>query len=187
MPILVRDLIDGGYVSEEDIKAANFKHICPHCNRSFNSKHGLSVHIGRWCGEATREAFAQSFEVSKICDARGPPGNRFYRVEWCGHNDSSKVIAGTQPCDSWPDTWEPERYLSTASASIDEFWNQSNYDIRTNISVPGEFRCTECGKFCKSETGLKIHCKACKSVPGSRRAWSKVCDVTCHDIRQSMT
>ena len=77
-----------------------------------------------------------------------------------------------QPGDPWPDTWEPERYLSTAPAAIDEFWNQSNYDIRTDVSFPGEFRCTDCGKFCKSETGLKIHCKACKSVPWMGRGSS---------------
>jgi hypothetical protein len=87
MPVVLKDLLDAGYaVSEEDITNAEFKHSCPHCKRTFSTRHGLSVHIGRWCGEAEREEFAQSFEVASITDARGPPNNRFYKVNWLGAN-----------------------------------------------------------------------------------------------------
>ena len=76
-----KDVLDAGYaVIEEDIMAADFKHVCPHCTRPFSTKHGLSVHNGRWCGEASREVFAQPFEVDCTLDARGPPNNRFYQV-----------------------------------------------------------------------------------------------------------
>ena len=65
MPILLRDLIDGGYVSEEDIKAANFKHVCPHCNRSFSSKHGLSVSRFTWVDGVAKPNGRNSLNHSK--------------------------------------------------------------------------------------------------------------------------
>ena len=65
-------------VSESDVKEAKIEHVCPHCTRSFNNKHGLSIHVARWCGEADREVYSNDFEVDSILDARGLDDNRFY-------------------------------------------------------------------------------------------------------------
>ena len=77
MPIMDAGVFDTA-VSELDIKEAKFEHVCPHCTRSFSNKHGLSIHVTRWSGEAEREEYANNFEVESILDARGPADNRFF-------------------------------------------------------------------------------------------------------------
>ena len=52
-----------GEVTNDDIEAANFEHVCQHCSRSFSTHHGMAVHIGRWCGEAQREEYVNRFAV----------------------------------------------------------------------------------------------------------------------------
>ena len=91
MPIMAAGVFDTA-VSETDIKEANFEHVCPHCSRSFSSRHGLSIHVARWCGEAEREEYVNDFEVQSILDARGPADNRFFLVKWKGRNTSTKTI-----------------------------------------------------------------------------------------------
>ena len=41
------DYDDTGLISK-------WSHPCMHCNAVFDSRHGLSIHLGRWCGEAER-------------------------------------------------------------------------------------------------------------------------------------
>ena len=114
---MLANTLSAGYgldVTKEDIINAGFENQCPHCQRSFSNKHGLSVHIGKWCGEATREEYTSSFEVDHIADARGPPGNRFFLVEWKGVNNSNVTVADTAPGEPWPATWEPWRKRGVA-------------------------------------------------------------------------
>ena len=167
MPIMAAGVFDTA-VSETDIKEANFEHVCPHCSRSFSSRHGLSIHVARWCREAEREEYVNDFEVQSILDARGPADNRFFLVKWKGRNTSTKTIHGTLPNRRWQNTWEPARYLDGAQASVDAYWESSPHNLTDNIASPLESRCEHCNKFCKNAKGLKVHTRRCKSVPGSR-------------------
>ena len=166
-----------GDVTNEDIEAANFEHACPHCTRSFSTKHGLSVHVGRWCGEAQREEYVNRFAVEYISDARGPPGNRFYLVHWLGKNESAATVAGCAPGTRWTPTWEPERFLVDAQKRIDTFWNSSTHSLQDTIESDTEHRCPHCCFFAKTGPGLKTHTRRCASVPGSRTGQKSVEDI----------
>ena len=62
MPIMLQGHLDDRNVSETDIKAAKFEHVCEFCDRPFNTRHGLAVHVSRWCGEAEREFFPRNWK-----------------------------------------------------------------------------------------------------------------------------
>jgi len=161
-------------VTNDDIEAANFEHVCQHCSRSFSTHHGMAVHIGRWCGEAQREEYVNRFAVDHINDARGPPGNRFYLVHWLGKNETNVTIGGCAPGRKWTPTWEPERFLIDAQKRIDTFWNDSDHSMQDTIECSSEHRCQHCCFFAKTSNGLKTHKRRCKSVPGSRTGQKSV-------------
>ena len=127
-----RGTFDGGTVSEEDIKKADLQHKCEHCGRAFNSQQGLSIHVSRWCGEATREFFPSDFEVDKIIEARGSPDNRYYKVQWKGTNTSGVSVMGTNPGEVWEPTREPARYLDTAPKAVDDFYHYQRECVEDN-------------------------------------------------------
>ena len=52
--------------------------------------------------------------------ARGPPGNRFYFVQWLGKNETNVTIGGCAPGCKWTPTWEPERFLVDAQKRIEK-------------------------------------------------------------------
>ena len=94
----------------------------------------------RWCGEAEREEYANDFEVESILDARGPADNRFFLVKWKGMNTATNMVHGTPPNQRWRDTWELARYLDSAQAAVDTFWESSPRRLSDNIAPPLEFR-----------------------------------------------
>lgn len=136
----------------------NHVRICMFCNAVFDSKHGLSIHLARWCGEAERECYEKEFEVQEILSARGSPEYRFYHVLWKGY-----------PLEQ--STWEPARFVDNCEA-VDDFWADAGqcFSIVDHLpEQPGEHRCTWCCKFYKRHQDLKSHLtRGCKCAPRSK-------------------
>ena len=137
-------------LQEQDI----LKFKCEFCDAAFTTKTGLAHHQREWCGEATREAFEEEYEVDQIVEARGLPGRRFYLTEWVGY-----------PKDEA--TWEPERHFDGDRSPVDDFWKaHPELDPKENIEVEGEHRCCWCNRNFKLASGLKgHHTKGCRSKP----------------------
>lgn len=85
MPIAPPVAVDA--TTEDEIIALDLPFACEHCDRSFDSRSGLTQHISRWCGEARRATWEEEFTVAFIDGVRGPPDKRFFRVHWEGFND----------------------------------------------------------------------------------------------------
>jgi hypothetical protein len=127
----------------------------PHCKRTFTTKHGLSVHIGRWCGEAEREKFAH--EVASITDARGPPNNRQGQLARLQSNlpPSTELRLG----DPGLRRGSPNASCSTLSLLWRTTWQQSPYSLTDIIAYDTEHRC-------ESRTGQRSG--RCETPPAVR-------------------
>jgi hypothetical protein len=151
-PILPEDYKDDA-LKELDLK---FEYRCSHCNRGFDNKHGLAVHVGRWCKQAGKEFETVEHEISDVIDARGSPDRRFYLAAWKGY-------------DAEEATWLKESRLKGASAAVNEFWKFSVDDKNGTIEAPGEHRCPDCCQFHKRAQDPKRHiAMGCPMVGGSR-------------------
>ena len=131
-------------------------HPCTHCPAVFPDKHGLAVHLGRWCGAARRETFEQEFEVDKVLQARGPPQYRFYEVLWAGYSLEEA-------------TWEPARHLLDCAA-VDAFWVASDRSISDHL--PEQLRDHRCRWWCKhykrNQDRKAHHTRGCDCAPRSK-------------------
>jgi exonuclease III len=136
-----------------DYDAQVWTHSCADCGRGFPTKHGLAVHSGRHCKQAGKVAW----EIEKVVDVRGVPGERFFRVRW---------VKGTVTDDSWVN-W---RQLDAMDA-IDDFWDASQYDRAKPVWVAAEagHRCRQCCKLFSREQDLKAHhTRGCAWASASR-------------------
>ena len=157
----VSESVKVGVLSEEELQEANvLKFKCQFCDRGFSKKRGMEVHAEKWC--ARRETYEERFEVERIVQARGPPQNRFYQIQWAGW-----------PAPTWDQYWEPARYLDEGGEdTVDSFWSQfpEGYRSRT-LERSGEHRCQWCCRFFESAAGLKSHQnskKGCSEKPKKR-------------------
>ena len=73
--------LTGKQIEEEEYSGRKWEHMCGACGKGFPTKHGLSVHQGRWCTQGG----TTDYEVEKIVDVRGEPNERFFRVRWKGY------------------------------------------------------------------------------------------------------
>jgi hypothetical protein len=163
--MFVRPRVDTGSITAEDYSEEALKAIklelkfkCPHCPRAYPCRHGLSVNMGRNCKLARMAKLKDSevFEVGNVIDARGPPEKRFYLVAWKGY-------------ESDPGSWMHSSYLSHAEGSVKDFWKAAVPLRTSDVTVPGEHRCTECNQFCARAQDLKRHhTMGCPMVGGSR-------------------
>ena len=135
---------DGGKVEEEEYSGRKWKHVCGACGKGFPTKHGLSVHQGRWCTQGG----TTDYEVEKIVDVRGEPNERFFRVRWKGYGAKD-------------DSWRNWRHCLACAELIDEFWEGpgASWDREQSIWLDSEegFRCKQCCKLFKSKAALKSH------------------------------
>jgi hypothetical protein len=138
---------------QEDYDAQVWKFPCEGCGRGFPTKHGCAVHRGRHCKHAGKVAW----ELERIVDVRGVPGERFFRVRWVGY---------TEKDDSWVN-WR----LMDALDAIDAFWDTSEHDREKpvwDVSEDGR-RCRQCCKIYKREQDLKAHhTRGCAWASASR-------------------
>ncbi len=140
-------------VSEEDIARLAVDHGKYHpcdCGKVFLSENGLRYHTARWCGLSVIETFEHEYEVRRILEVRGKPGERFFRVEWVGWTDPKDY------------TWEPERHLEKARDLVVEFW-RSHQELSPDQEVEHEeeHRCRWCCQFFGTERGLGVHARSC--------------------------
>jgi hypothetical protein len=138
---------------EEYEEAADLKHKCQNCGRGFDTQHGLSVHVGRWC----RRSNSTEYEVDSIADVRGTPEDRYYLVHWKGWAKEH-------------DQWTYWRQCEGSLDAIDAFWDSSGLDRRKSHWLASEdgLRCRGCCRLCKTPAGLKIHSHKCSGREASR-------------------
>ena len=156
--MFVRPRVDTGAITRQDYAENRQEFVCKHCDRDFDSRHGLSIHTARWCKEAKVEKYEEAYEVERVLEARGSPDRRFYRVKWKGWAEEEG-------------SWLHERELQDARQCVEEFWKRAQA-LRTDcISVPGEIRCADCNQAFKREQDLKSHgtcTRGCPGLPASR-------------------
>jgi hypothetical protein len=156
--MFVRQRVDTGALTEQDYKDMVLPHKCPACCRGFVCKHGLAIHMGRWCDKARRERESPKveFEVEAILEARGVPERRFYLVHWKGFLAEDA-------------TWLSASELNAAAQCVDDFWDCSGLARSTILTVQGENRCTYCNQcFCRPQDLKTHHTVGCKSRPVGR-------------------
>ena len=124
-----------------------WSHPCPHCPAVYDCKHGLTLHIGLWCGTATRETFEEDYEVDRVLQARGPPEYRFYQVLWKGDwGDKQKTWEPSRHLDSWlmwTNTGQPQAKVSQRKRLSFRVSTVANGDASSTSAINTSRRTTQ--------------------------------------------
>jgi hypothetical protein len=156
--MFVRQRVDTGVLTVQDWDDFVFPFKCSYCARGFACKHGLGIHMGRWCRKAKQEGHSPSeeYEVERVLDARGVPERRFYLIHWKGYPAAEA-------------TWLAGSELDAAGDCVDEFWESSGIARSAVLTVQGENRCTYCNQcFCRDQDLKGHHTRGCKRKPAAR-------------------
>ena len=138
-------------VQPEDYQQLALPFQCAACGRGFDSRHGLAVHVGRWC------TASEPYSVQAVLDHRGGGSRKCsFLLEWCGYSER---------------TWTPE-HLCSCTELVAEYWSSSGRDRLVDRWFPEEHRCEHCARSFKREQDLRSHstrgCPENRSRVGSR-------------------